>query len=244
MSDKKSVSAFRVLRSAFGELQDDPFMFIILLAPIYLFTAISFTFNDFIIVYNTDFEYYNYSSNTYYVSLIYILIESYVFSLIAVAIHNNIIRKEITVKLFSKASIIYSLVYLSNYGEFLINFCRNNFNELMAIPLIIIIFLVIIIFGFTAFLWMLYLPNISVNDKNSFFYIFKNSYGARLTIIIQAIYLIPIFLIPYLILSLLGGIKFGIIFTIPFIFVLAVTMLSHTYLEWQELERNTAENNK
>jgi len=44
-------------------------------------------------------------------------------------------------------------------------------------------------------------------------------------------------------LTFVGGFKLGIIFTIPFIFVLAVTMLSHTYLEWQELERNTAETN-
>ena len=244
MSEKKSVSAFRVLKSSIKEMKDDPFLYSLFLFPIYILTIVSWSNDDFIIINNQDFQFYSYSSYDYLVGLIYTLVESYVFAIIAVAIHNKIIKKNITIKFFSKAIIIYALFYLTNHAEFLGYFIYNNLNTSIAVIIIVILFLIWLIFYTTTFLWALYLPNISVDDKNSFFYIFKNSYGARLTIIIQAIYLIPIFLIPYLILSLLGGIKFGIIFTIPFIFVLAVTMLSHTYLEWQELERNTAENNK
>ena len=244
MSDKKSVSAFRVLRSAFSELQDDPFMYIILLAPIYILTGISLTYNDFIIVHNEDFEYYKYSFNSYNIGLIYIFLESYIFAVVAVAIHNKIIRREITFKFLSKGTIIYFLFYFFHYAEFLLNYFSNNLILSVSITLTIIYSLVGVVLGFTFFLWLLYLPNISVNDKHSFFYIVKNSYGARLTMIIQAIYIIPIFLIPYMIIAMIGGYYLGVIFTYPFIFILGITMLSCTYLEWKELEKNTAENNK
>ena len=243
MSEKKSVSAINVLKSSLKEMKDDPFQYSIFLFPIYLFALVSFSYDDFIIVNNQDFQFYKYSSNSYLIGLIYILIESYVFSIIAVAIHNKIIKKNITFKFFSKGIVIYALFYLSNHGEFLGYFIFNNLSMSAAVILIAILVLVYIVLFITTFFWILYLPNISIDDKYSFLYIFKNSYGARLTIIIQGIYLIPIFLIPYLMLTFVGGFKLGIIFTIPFIFVLAVTMLSHTYLAWKELERNTNSNN-
>ena len=86
----------------------------------------------------------------------------------------------------------------------------------MAIPLIIIIFLVRIY----GVLWMLYLPSISINEKQ--FLHNKNSYGARLTMFRE--HLIIIFLIPQ---SLIGGHN-TVIYTTPFMFVLGVTMLSCT----------------
>ena len=244
MSDKKSVSAFRVLKSSIIEIKNDPLMYSIFLFPVYLLSLISFSYDDFIIVNNQDFAFYKYSSNSYLIGLLYALVESYIFAIIAVSIHNKIIKRNTTLKLFSKGIIIYAVFYLANHAEFLGYLIYNNLTISFAVIINLALGLLWMIFYITSFLWLLYLPNISVNDKKSFFYIFKNSYGARLTIIVQAVYLIPIFLIPYLILTLLGGIKFGIIFTVPFIFVLAVTMLSHTYLEWQELERNTAEKNK
>ena len=109
---------------------------------------------------------------------------------------------------------------------------------------VVAVLIITIILSLFAFLWILYLPNISVEENHSFFYIIKNSYGARLTIIVQAIYFTIIFLIPYLIISSIGSHSLGVIYTTPFLFILGVTMLSCTYLEWKELERNTAENNK
>ena len=242
MSDKKSVSAIKVLKSSLKEMKVDPFMYSIFLFPIYLFALVSFSYDDFIIVNNQDFQFYQYSLNSYLIGLIYILIESYVFSIIAVAIHNKIIKKNITLSFFSKGIVIYFLFYLQNHNEFLFYF---TINYLPKAPIIfmVLISLIILFFFSTTFLWVLYLPNISVKDNHSFFYIIKNSYGARLTVIIQAIIVIAIFLIPYFILAFLGGVKFGLIFGLPFLFVFGVTMLSHTYLEWQELERNTAETN-
>lgn len=241
MSEKKSVSAWKVLKSAFGELSSDPFMYLILVAPIYILTGFSMTFDDFIIVHNEDFKFYNYSANSYYIGFIYILFEAYIFSIIAVAIHNKIIKRNIVFKFFSKGVIIYTLFYLSSYGDFIFYFSQN-FNYIILIPVVAVLIIAIIL-SLLAFLWILYLPNISVEESHSFFYIIKNSYGARLTIIVQAIYFTIIFLIPYLIISSIGSHSLGVIYTTPFLFILGVTMLSCTYLEWKELERYTAEKN-
>ena len=221
-------------------MKNDPPMYSIFLFPIYLLTPVSYSSDEFIIVYNQDFASYKYSLNSYLIGLLYALIESYIFAIIAVSIHNKIIKKNITFTLFSKGIIIYAVFYLANHAEFLGYLIYDNFIISFAIIINLVFGFIWLIFYFTSFLWLLYLPNISVNDNRSFFYIFKNSYGARLTIIFQAIYIIPIFFFPFVILSFLGSVEFGIIFTAPFIFVLAVTMLSNTYLEWQKLERNLA----
>ena len=129
------------------------------------------------------------------------------------------------------------------YMDFITHFLLNNLVSQFAGLLILAIYLFAIIIWITAFLWILYLPNISINDKHSLIYIIKNSFGARLTIIIQGIYLTLIIFAIAMILIFIGGLKLAYILIIPFWTVLGVTMLSNTYLAWKELERNTNTNN-
>ena len=71
MSDE--ISAFRVLKSSIIEIKNDPciqFLFH------NIFISISFSYDDFIIVNNQDFEFYKYSSNSYLIGLLYALVES------------------------------------------------------------------------------------------------------------------------------------------------------------------------
>ena len=58
--------------------------------------------------------------NSYLIGLLYALIESYIFAIIAVSIHNKIIKKNIIFTLFSKGIIIYAVFYLANHAEFLL----------------------------------------------------------------------------------------------------------------------------
>jgi len=95
------------------------------------------------------------------------------------------------------------------------------------------------IMAFSAWLWILYLPNIATKDKHSFFYIVKNSYGARLTIIVQGIYITLIFGLLYVVLAYIGGENLGLIYTTPVMLLFGITTLSHTYLGWKELEAET-----
>ena len=239
----KSVNSFDILKSSLRDINSNSFLYLLLLAPMYVLTGIAFTFDDFIIVNNTDFELYNYSTKSYLIGFSYIVIECYVFAIIAVAIHNKIIKKSLKFKFFSNAITIYFLTYMLLYMDFITHFLLNNLVSQFAGLLILAIYLFAIIIWITAFLWILYLPNISINDKHSLIYIIKNSFGARLTVIIQGIYLTIFISAIAMILVFIGGLKLAYILIIPFWTVLGVTMLSNTYLAWKELERNTNSNN-
>ena len=239
MSEKKSVSAYQVVLSSFKDMRKDSFLFISFLFPIYLLIGIAFTYNDFIIVYNLDFEYYSYSRESYLIGLFYILFESYVFSIIAIAIHNHIIKNKITLIFFSKGLLFYFFIYLANHIEFIFHFLEKNISLSFAAPLIFLILGIFLILFFTYWLWALYLPNLAVKDNLSFMYIVKNSYGARLVVVLIPIYLVILCIIPAIIISVFISEYHVDIFLSPLFILLAVMGLSHTYLGWQELEANT-----
>ena len=150
MSEKKSVSAFRVLKSSIIEMKNDPLMYSIFLFPIYLLTLVSYSSDEFIIVYNQDFASYKYSLNSYLTRLLYALIESYIFAIIAVSIHNKIIKKY-NFTLFSKGIIIYAVFYLANHAEFLGYLIYDNFIISFAIISKFSILFYPLIFYFTSF---------------------------------------------------------------------------------------------
>ena len=210
-----------------------------LVIPIYLFTGISVIFSDFIIINNLDYDYYRYSDEKYFIGIGFVFLESYVFSLIAVAIHNNIIKERLVFSFFSKGIIIYFFFYIATYLDFILHFIEHVIPLWVAVFLILFVYVFYIVMALTAWLWILYLPNISTKDKHSFFYIVKNSYGARLTIIVQAIYITLIFGLMFALFSYIGGENIGLIYTLPIMILFCIITLSHTYLGWKKLEAET-----
>jgi len=238
-----SVSTSDIFSFSIRDITSDPIFFLILLFPIYLLIGFAYTFTDLVIVYNLDWQSWEhtYSLRNFFIGFIYICFESYVFAIIALIIHNKVIKKKLVISFFSKELFIYSIFYLvGSHNAFL----NQVFVELeFYISVYMLIFLIfglgifVLIFLLTFWLWVLYLPNIAVKDNYSFIYIFKNSKGARLTIFIQLLYYL-IFAIPYLLIMFFHSLHLATILVSPAMILFAIIMLSNTYLEWQLLEKN------
>jgi len=241
---KPSVSTSDIFSFSIREISSEPIFFLILLFPIYLLIGFAYTFNDIIIVYS-DFQNWekNYQLKDFIIGLAYVLVESYVLGVIALVIHNKVIKKKLIISFFSKELFIYGLFYLiPSHYLFLVEVALElEYYQTIGVIIFLIIAYGLIIFMFafllTFWFWILYLPNIAVRDKYSFMYIFKNSKGARLTIFLQIFYYL-IFLIPYLLIYYSHSEHLARILITPVMVLFAIVMLSNTYLEWLLLEKN------
>ena len=242
--NKSSVSTSDIFSFTIRDFISNPIFFLVLLFPIFFLMGLAYTFTDIIIVYS-DFQNFekNYQLRDFLIGLAYVLIESYVLGVIAIIVHNKIIKRKFIFNIFSKELFIYGLFYLIPvHYLFLVEVALqlSYFGNIGGILFIIILFLLIIsVFTFmlTCWFWILYLPNIAVKDNYTFMYIFKNSKGARLTIFLQTFYFLILY-IPFLILYYFIGEHLAGLIMAPIIVIFFIAMLSNTYLEWKLLEKN------